>query len=78
MVTRDLPVAQLVRTGQRQLERGRPEAALEAFTAALQLDPGNREAAAGAADAGKQIAARAGRQRREAAPPPPPPRDQKR
>jgi serine/threonine protein kinase len=73
MVTRDLPVAQLVRTGQRQLERGRPDAALEAFTAALQLDPGNPEAAAGAADAGRQIAARAERQRPRARPSPPPP-----
>ena len=70
MVTRDLPVAELLRAGRMHLARGQPEAALEAFTAALSLDPGNREAAAGSIDAGRQIEAK-GRRRREAVPPPP-------
>jgi hypothetical protein len=70
MVTRDVPVAQLVRVGRRELERGRPEQALDAFTAALSLDPGNKEAAAGAGDASKQIHAKAQRHRRHLSPPP--------
>jgi cytochrome c-type biogenesis protein CcmH/NrfG len=70
MVTRDVPVAQLVRVGRLELERGRPEAALEAFTAALSLDPGNRDAAVGAREASKQIQAKAWRQHRQAPLPP--------
>ena len=76
MVTREVPVAQLLRVGRRELERGRPEQALDAFTAALSLDPGNREAATGARDAGKQIQAKAQRQRRQAPPPGSAPPDQ--
>jgi serine/threonine protein kinase len=58
MVTRDLPVAQLLRVGRLALERGRPEEALQAFTGVLSLDPGNKEAAAGAAEAARLIRAR--------------------
>ena len=71
MVTREIPVTHLIREGQRQLERGRPEDALEAFSAALSLDPGNRDAAKGARDAGRQIQAKAQRQRRVVPVPPP-------
>jgi serine/threonine protein kinase len=76
MATRDIPVAALLRAGRRDLERGRPEAALEAFTAVLSLDPGNREAAEGARDAGREIQKKAERLRRNlpqppSAPPPP-------
>jgi hypothetical protein len=70
MMTRDLPVAELLRVGRRHLERGRPEAALEAFTVVLSLDPGNTEAAQGASEAGRQIREKAEQQRREAVPPP--------
>ena len=61
MVTRDVPVAQLLRVGRLALERGRPEQALEAFTAALSLDPGNKEAAAGAREADRLMRAQAPR-----------------
>ena len=77
MATRDIPVAQMLRVGRRQLERGQPEAALQAFQAVLSLDPGNKEAAAGIRDAGKQIQMKAQRERRQASPPPPgPPPDE--
>jgi hypothetical protein len=69
MMTKEIPVAQLVKAGQRQLEAGRPEAALETFTAALSLDPGNKEAAAGASEAALQIE----RQHRLPEAPPKPP-----
>ena len=66
--------------------REQPEAALEAFTAAMQIDPGNREAAEGAREAGVQLArkterAQAERQRERArrgapsSPPTPPSED---
>ena len=61
VVTRDVPVAQLLRVARLALERGRPEQALEAFTAALSLDPGNKEAAAGAQEADRLIRAKAPR-----------------
>ena len=70
MVTRDVPVAHLLRLGRRELDRGRPEAALEAFTAALSIDPSNREAATGAQEAADQVRAQAERARRPAPPPP--------
>jgi hypothetical protein len=73
MVTRDLPVAELVKEGRRRLARGEPEAALEVFTSALSLDPGNKDAAAGAGEAAQQVKARAERQRRESRPRPPAP-----
>ena len=73
MATRDMPVAQLLRAGQRELERGRPEAAIDAFTAALSLDPGNKEAAAGAREAARQIKEKAEAEQQRAVPPPPRP-----
>jgi hypothetical protein len=74
MATRDIPVTHLLRAGHRELERGRPEAAMEAFTAALSLDPGNREAATGARDAARQIKEKAEAEQKRAVPPPPGPR----
>jgi hypothetical protein len=69
MMTRDLPVRHLLRAGQRHLERGQLEQALEAFTTVMSLDPGNQEAAAGLQEAAKQIESR-----RRALPSPPAPR----
>ena len=69
-MTRDLPLRSLLRAGQRELARGRPEEAMHAFSAALSLDPGNPEAAAGLAAAGRMLSEQDRRQR--SSPPAPP------
>jgi serine/threonine protein kinase len=84
-----IPVTQLVKVGQQQLESGNPQAAMESFSAALSIDPTNREAADGARAAGRVLAQqaaardRAARQRerdleraRRGAPSPPPGEDE--
>jgi predicted TPR repeat methyltransferase len=69
-LTHDLPIAQLLRQGREQLKLGDPEGALAAFTAVLSLDPKNREAAAGARDAGRMRRDRTPRRRAVPSPPP--------
>jgi hypothetical protein len=71
-LTKEIPVKQLVRAGLKQLEAGQAEAALQTFTAALSLDPNNKDAAHGARDAGRMI--REQERRRLPSPPPPPTR----
>ena len=65
----------LVIAGQQHLANGEPEAALEAFRAALSNDPQNRDAANGVREAAAQVARKAQREReraRRGAPSPPP------
>jgi serine/threonine-protein kinase len=68
MLARDIPVAKLLEDGRRKLEEGKPEEAMQAFTAVLSLDPGNREAAKGTSDAARALQLKAMRKRRLAAP----------
>ena len=63
----DVPIAQLLRQGRRSLETGDAESAIAAFSAVLSLDSHNRDAAAGAREAGRLLRAQAPRL-------PPPPR----
>jgi hypothetical protein len=59
-------IQEMVKEGQKVLESGEPEKALHVFSAALALDPKNKDAQEGLREAGRQVRERAARDRRDA------------